>query len=132
MRIEDEALMVFFKLVAPLGAVDTFRLNFLNLKAMNVQIQSVKFDASKQLLEFIQKKMDRLDRFVDERAGDVEVVLRLDPDSEKGNKVVVISLHVPGSDIRVEERAFTFEEAIDNSMDIIKRQLEKAKAKFEK
>ena len=92
---------------------------------MNVQIQSVKFDAGQQLLDFIQKKMDRLDRFVDERAGDVEVVLRLDPDSEKGNKVVVVSLHVPGSDIRVEERAFTFEEAIDNSMDIIKRQLEK-------
>ena len=40
--------------------------------------------------------------------------------------------HVPGGDIRVEERAFTFEEAVDNSMDIIKRQLEKAKAKFEK
>jgi ribosome-associated translation inhibitor RaiA len=27
---------------------------------------------------------------------------------------------------------YLFEEAIDNSMDIIKRQLEKAKAKFEK
>jgi ribosome-associated translation inhibitor RaiA len=39
---------------------------------------------------------------------------------------------VPGGDIRVEERAFTFEEAIDNSMDIVKRQLEKIKAKFEK
>ncbi|MBQ5594835.1 MAG: ribosome-associated translation inhibitor RaiA [Alistipes sp.] len=99
---------------------------------MNVQIQSVKFDAGQPLLDFIQKKMDRLDRFVDDRAGDVEVTLRLDPDSEKGNKVVVVSLHVPGGDIRVEERAFTFEEAIDNSMDIIKRQLEKAKAKFEK
>ena len=99
---------------------------------MNVQIQSVKFDAGQQLLDFIQKKMDRLDRFVDERAGDVEVVLRLDPDSEKGNKVVVVSLHVPGSDIRVEERVFNAEEAIDNSMDVIKRQLEKAKAKFEK
>ena len=99
---------------------------------MNVQIQSVKFDAGKQLLDFIQKKMDRLDRFVDDRAGDVEVTLRLDPDSEKGNKVVIVQLHVPGSDIRVEERAFTFEEAIDNSMDIIKRQLEKAKAKFDK
>ena len=99
---------------------------------MNVQIQSVKFDAGKQLLDFIQKKMDRLDRFVDDRAGDVEVTLRLDPDSEKGNKVVIVQLHVPGSDIRVEERAFTFEEAVDNSMDIIKRQLEKAKAKFEK
>ena len=99
---------------------------------MNVQIQSVKFDAGKQLLDFIQKKMDRLDRFVDDRAGDVEVTLRLDPDSEKGNKVVIVQLHVPGSDIRVEERAFTFEEAVDNSMDIIKRQLEKAKAKFDK
>ena len=99
---------------------------------MNVQIQSVKFDAGKQLLDFIQKKMDRLDRYVDDRAGDVEVTLRLDPDSEKGNKVVVVQLHVPGSDIRVEERAFTFEEAVDNSMDIIKRQLEKAKAKFDK
>ena len=83
---------------------------------MNVQIQSVKFDAGQQLLDFIQKKMDRLDRFVDDRAGDVEVTLRLDPDSEKGNKVVIVQLHVPG----------------DNSMDIIKRQLEKAKAKFEK
>ncbi len=99
---------------------------------MNVQIQSVKFDAGKQLLDFIQKKMDRLDRFVDERAGDVDVTLRLEPDSEKGNKVVIVSLRVPGGDIRVEERAFTFEEAIDNSMDIIKRQLERAKAKFEK
>ena len=99
---------------------------------MNVQMQSVKFDASKQLLDFIQKKMDRLDRFVDERAGDVDVTLRLEPDSEKGNKVVIVSLRVPGGDIRVEERAFTFEEAIDNSMDIIKRQLERAKAKFEK
>ena len=99
---------------------------------MNVQIQSVKFDAGQQLLDFIQKKMERLDRFVDDRAGDVEVTLRLDPDSEKGNKVVIVQLHVPGGDIRVEERAFTFEEAVDNSMDIIKRQLEKAKAKFEK
>ena len=99
---------------------------------MNVQIQSVKFDAGQQLLDFIQKKMDRLDRFVDDRAGDVEVTLRLDPDSEKGNKVVIVQLHVPGGDIRVEERAFTFEEAVDNSMDIIKRQLEKAKAKIEK
>lgn len=99
---------------------------------MNVQIQSVKFDAGQTLLDFIQKKMDRLDRFVDERASGAEVVLRLDADSEKGNKVVVISLRVPGGDIHVEERAFTFEEAIDNSMDVIKRQLEKAKAKFEK
>lgn len=93
---------------------------------MNVQIQSVKFDADKRLIEFIQKKMDRLDRFA-ERSGGAEVVLRLDHDQERGNKVVVITLHIPGDDIHVEERARTFEEAVDKSIDIIKRQLKKVK-----
>ncbi len=93
---------------------------------MNVQIQSVKFDADKRLIEFIQKKMDRLDRFA-ERSGGAEVVLRLDHDQERGNKVVVIVLHIPGGDIHVEERARTFEEAVDKSIDIVKRQLEKMK-----
>lgn len=93
---------------------------------MNVRIQSVKFDADKRLIEFIQKKMDRLDRFV-ERSDGAEVVLRLDHDQERGNKVVTTTLRIPGSDIHVEERAHTFEEAVDKSMDIIKRQVEKAK-----
>lgn len=93
---------------------------------MNVRIQSVKFDADKRLIEFIQKKMDRLDRFV-ERSDGAEVVLRLDHDQERGNKVVTTTIHIPGNDIHVEERARTFEEAVDKSMDIIKRQVEKAK-----
>ena len=97
---------------------------------MNVQIQSVKFDADKRLIEFIQKKRDRLDR-VAERASGAEVVLRLDHDQEKGNKVVVVMIHMPGDDIRVEERARSFEEAVDNAMDVVKRQIEKAKARYE-
>ena len=32
---------------------------------MNVQIQSVKFDAGKQLIEFIEKKLAKLDRFAE-------------------------------------------------------------------
>ncbi|MDE6140370.1 MAG: ribosome-associated translation inhibitor RaiA [Alistipes sp.] len=95
---------------------------------MNVQIQSVKFDADKRLIEFIQKKMDRLDRFA-ERSNGADVVLRLDHDQERGNKVAVINLHIPGNDIHVEERARTFEEAVDEAIDNIKRQLEKVKAR---
>ena len=34
---------------------------------MNVQIQSVKFDADKRLVEFVENKMDKLDRFADVR-----------------------------------------------------------------
>ncbi len=96
---------------------------------MNVQIQSVKFDAGKQLIEFIEKKLAKLDRFAENAMG-ADVILKLDKDNEKGNKIAVITLRIPGGDLRVEEQARTFEEAIDNSLDVMKRQIEKAKARI--
>ena len=95
---------------------------------MNVQIQSVKFDASTKLIEFIEKKLAKLDRVAEEATG-VDVVLKLEKDDEKGNKIVVITLRMPGGDIRVEEQAHTFEEAIDAAKDVLKRQIEKRKDK---
>ncbi|MBR2352250.1 MAG: ribosome-associated translation inhibitor RaiA [Alistipes sp.] len=91
---------------------------------MDVKIQSLKFDAGQQLLEFVEKKMSRLDRFAENSTG-VDVILRLDKDSEKGNKVVTVTLHVPGNDIIAEQRARTFEEAVDMALDAVKRQIEK-------
>lgn len=91
---------------------------------MDIKIQSLKFDASKQLIEFVEKKMARLERFADRPTG-VDVVLRLEKDSEKGNKVASVVLHVPGSDIVSEQRARTFEEAVDLALDAVKRQIEK-------
>ena len=93
---------------------------------MKVNIQSVKFDASKQLIEFVEKKMSRLERFEDGSTG-VDVVLKLDKDSEKGNKVALVTLRVPGGDIVSEQRARTFEEAVDLALDALKRQIEKRK-----
>ena len=95
---------------------------------MNVQIQSVKFDASSKLIEFIEKKLAKLDRVAEEATG-VDVVLKLEKDDEKGNKVVVVTLRMPGGDIRVEEQAHTFEEAVDIAKDVLKRQIEKRKDK---
>ena len=95
---------------------------------MNVQIQSVKFDASKALIEFIEKKLAKLDRVAAEATG-VDVVLKLEKDDEVGNKIAVITLRMPGGDIRVEEQAHTFEEAIDIAKDVLKRQLERRKDK---
>ena len=95
---------------------------------MNVQIQSVKFDAGKQLIEFIEKKLAKLDRFAENAMG-ADVILKLEKDNERGNKIAVVTLHIPGGDLRVEEQARTFEEAIDNSLDVMKRQIEKAKGR---
>jgi putative sigma-54 modulation protein len=91
---------------------------------MEVNIQSVKFDASKQLIEFVEKKMSRLERFEGNSTG-VDVTLKLDKDSERGNKIALVTLHVPGADIVSEQRAHTFEEAVDLALDAVKRQIEK-------
>jgi putative sigma-54 modulation protein len=95
---------------------------------MNVQIQSVKFDADRKLIDFIENKMTKLERFADRTTG-AEVVLKLDKDLEKGNKVVILTLHMPGEDLVAEQRARSFEEAIDEAIDALKRQVEKFKEK---
>ena len=100
----------------------------LKFKAMNVQIQSVKFDASQKLIEFIEKKLAKLDRVAEQATG-LDVVLKLEKDDEVGNKIVVVTLRMPGGDIRVEEQARTFEEAIDAAKDVLKRQIERRKDK---
>lgn len=95
---------------------------------MKVNIQSVRFDADKRLIEFVENKMAKLDRFA-ERAVGADVILKLDKDLEKGNKVATVTLHVPGTDLVADARAKTFEEAVDCALDALKRQIEKAKAR---
>ncbi len=98
---------------------------------MNVKIQSVKFDADKKLIDFIESKVNKLDRFV-ERAIAAEVILKLDKDPEQGNKVATIKLEVPADTIVAEHQSKSFEEAVDGAIDAIKKQLEKHKEKHGK
>ena len=98
---------------------------------MNVQIQTVKFDADKRLTEFVEAKMAKLDRFA-ERSTGADVILKLDKDVEKGNKIATISLHMPGEELVATHQARSFEEAIDEAIDALKHQIEKFKAKVEK
>ena len=98
---------------------------------MNVQIQSVKFDADRRLVDFVEAKMAKMDRFA-ERSTGAEVILKLDKDHEKGNKVATVTLHMPGEELVAEHRSKAFEESVDEAIDALKRQLEKFKGKFEK
>ena len=98
---------------------------------MNVNIQTVKFDADKRLVEFVEHKLGKMDRFA-ERSTGADVVLKLDKDFDKGNKVATITLHMPGSALISEQRAKTFEQAIDLAIDALKRQNEKLKAQYAK
>ncbi len=98
---------------------------------MNVKIQSVKFDADKKLIEFIENKMAKLERFVDRTTG-AEVILKIDKDPEQGNKVATIKIEVPTETLVAEHQSKSFEEAVDEAIDALKKQLEKHKEKFAK
>jgi putative sigma-54 modulation protein len=95
---------------------------------MKLQVQSIHFTADVKLLDFLQKKLDKLETFNDSII-DGEVFLKLDTNDAKGNKVVNIKLNIPGNSIVVKEQRGTFEEAIDVSYDVLKNQLSKLKEK---
>ena len=95
---------------------------------MKLQVQSIHFTADVKLLDFLQKKLDKLETFNDSII-DGEVFLKLDTNDAKGNKVVNIKLNIPGNAIVVKEQCSTFEEAIDASYDTLKNQLSKLKEK---
>lgn len=98
---------------------------------MNIKIQSVKFDADRKLIEFVEVKMAKLDRFAERNTG-ADVMMKLDKNHDNGNKVAVITLHMPGEDLVAEHRAKSFEESVDEAIDALKKQLEKFKSKSDK
>lgn len=93
---------------------------------MNLQIQSVKFDADSKLLAYIENKMAKLDRFEDSIVS-AEVFLKLDHDMEAGNKVVTIVLDVKGAQLVAERRNRSFEESVDGCFEALKIQISKRK-----
>lgn len=89
---------------------------------------SVNFDASEQLNDFIQQKVNKLDTFYD-RIVDGEVFLKNNNKDGIDNKTVEIRLFVPGSTLFSQEDAPSFEAAADAAVDAMRRQLKKHKQK---
>lgn len=97
---------------------------------MKLNIQSVHFVADQKLLDFIQKKLDKLDTFSD-RIVDGEVFLRLDKgDGKHENKIVEVKVNVPGMALFAKERNTTFEAATDEALESLKAQIKKYKDKL--
>lgn len=95
---------------------------------MNIQIQSVRFTADKKLVDFVEEKVSKLDRYAEDIVS-AEVTLHLDKDPEHGNKVAVVQLNVTGDTLVAERQSKTFEEALDLSLDALKKQLAKHKSR---
>jgi putative sigma-54 modulation protein len=94
--------------------------------SMEIRVQSIKFNADQKLLDFVEKKFSKFEKFYDAITG-VDVALSLLPDHD--NKNVKVQVNIPGSTIVVEKNAKTFEDAVVDCADIIKEKLVKAKEK---
>jgi putative sigma-54 modulation protein len=95
---------------------------------MNIKIHSLHFDADQKLLEFVEGKVQKLSQFEDGIIN-TEVFLRLDKDHNSGNKVSEIKMKIAGADIFAKKQCKTFEEATDQAVEALRRQLVRQKGK---
>jgi len=98
---------------------------------MNIKTHSIRFDADRKLLDFVDTRVKKLPTVYDNILG-AEVFLRLDKDSDRENKLVEIKLDVKGQTVFAKKQCKTFEEATDLSIDALKKQLKKRKQKIRK
>ncbi|EIJ39681.1 ribosome hibernation-promoting factor, HPF/YfiA family [Galbibacter orientalis] len=96
---------------------------------MEVNTQSVNFNVDQKLLNFIQKRLDKLDHYYD-KVVHSDVYLKVQNTSVKENKIAEIKVHVPGDEYIVKKQCKTFEEAVDSAASSLERSLKKRKQKL--
>lgn len=96
---------------------------------MEVNTQAVNFNAKPQLLEFIQRRMNKLEQFYD-KVIQTDVYLKVENTNNKSNKIFEAKINIPGDSLVVKKQCKTFEEGADTAISSLKRQLQKRKEKL--
>lgn len=95
---------------------------------MEIRIKSIHFDATEKLQEFINKKVEKLQKSYED-IQKVEVQLKVEKPAAALNKTTSLTVTAPGNTLFVEKTCDTFEEGVDLSLDAMKVQLTKFKEK---
>ena len=96
---------------------------------MDVRIQTVHFTGDEKLIDFVQKKIEKLNTFHD-RITKVDVFLKLDNVVHTlKDKIVELRVHVPKHDFFVKASSKSFEESFDSAFLSIVNQLKRRKEK---
>jgi putative sigma-54 modulation protein len=97
---------------------------------MKVDIQSIHFDADQKLLDFINKKIEKVGTYYEDIRS-IDVYLRLEKDAEKDNKTVEVKINLNHNPIFAKEHSSTFEAATDMVLDKLVAQVKKHKEKLQ-
>ena len=95
---------------------------------MEVTIQCIKFDATDKLRDYINKKMSKLDKFFD-KAISATVYLKVTKPESVDNKEAEITINAPNARLFASKIANSFEQAVDECISALERQVEKNKNK---
>jgi len=96
---------------------------------MKVSVQSVNFNIDESLVKYIEKKVNNLEKFHDHILG-AEIYLKVQSTSDKENKISDLKIILPGNDVVAKKFGKSFEEAVSQSVDSVKKQLVKRKEKL--
>ena len=95
---------------------------------MNINISAVHFKTDQKLEEFINEKVDKLEKVYDNIVG-ADVTLKIENTETPENKTAEIRMKIRGNDALASKTAKSFEEAIDLGVDALRKQLLKIKEK---
>jgi putative sigma-54 modulation protein len=96
---------------------------------MDIQVHSLHFTADKKLVDFINEKVGKLELFFDNIIA-TEVFLRLDKSQDGDNKIAEVKMLIPGKELFAKKQCKSFEEAVDLSVEALRKQVNKHKEKI--
>ncbi len=97
---------------------------------MEVKINTVHFNADQRLVDFVNKKVAKLDTFFDGIISSDVTLKVLKPEATR-NKVAELKVSIPSNGyLFAKKEANSFEEATDLAVDAIRKQLGKYKEKL--
>jgi putative sigma-54 modulation protein len=96
---------------------------------MKVSVHAVNFTVDRKLVDFVQERMDKLEKYYDKVVSS-DVYLKVEKTSEKENKIVEVKINVPGDELLVKKQCKSFEEATEMAAESLERMLLKRKEKI--
>ena len=95
---------------------------------MKVNINAVHFKTDGKLEEFITDKVGKLYQFYEEVIS-ADVILKLDSNEKVKDKIVEVRLVIRGNDLFAKKESKSFEDAIDQAVEALRKQITKHKEK---
>ena len=97
---------------------------------MKILIQSLDFSPKQDLLDMVNEKLSKLEKFSD-RIVECRVVLRVEKSDTRENKICEVRVVIPGNDLFFKKQFASFEEGIMKASETLQRQVKDWKAKVQ-